>query len=119
MNRTAILAASLVCGAVGCSRANTSPSVSSEAALIVRNRRPDTVGFVREADCAATTVPQANLLASRERVLPQGDRAFAILMTSSEVCVDLEIGNAEDSVIDTRSHLLIHAGDSLIVVLRK
>jgi hypothetical protein len=95
-------------------RHQTAPNALASRTLIVKNARPDTITSMTETECSAATVDTANRLGIRESILPTATRPFTI----DRDCVDLafHVGSA---AVDSRPHVALLAGDTLVVVLKK
>ncbi len=91
------------------------PVAPTGSTLVVRSLRPDTVSSIMKVACDSASTTATNLMASRDRLLPQAEQSF----TPTPGCLDLRFLNARDSLLDLRTNVVLTAGDSVIIVLRK
>ena len=115
MLRVTAKRASFIAGVLGLGTGCIDATVPVSATLVVRNFRPDTITAVLSGPCEVSGTLTTNLLQTRDRLLPQAEHGWS----RDPGCVDLVFKDLQDSVLDTRSNVVLQGGDSVIIVLRK
>jgi hypothetical protein len=107
-----IMACALVCA---CFADQALGTVGEEGPrILVRNSRPDTVGAVYMTNCSDSVGSKTNVLTPREMILPDAQRVLEPQFPCTDIAFEVK-----GAVADSRSHISLSRGDTLLIVLRK